>query len=178
MERFLSAVRAYLVLGGEAICETPAILRLGAAVAAQCFINEYVFPTSGDLDQASARLRARVEQDLLANQTPDEGFRARCILLAMTQPLLEVDPDVRAHMLARLEFLYGRATAEAAMPELERILKVHHAHKPPELVEYEAALVPGQRAPLLIEAARRTAARRGGRRRLRGASARRGSPAP
>ena len=45
-------------------------------------------------------------------------------------------------MLARLEFLYGRETAEAAMPELERILKVHHAHKPPELIEYEAALDP------------------------------------
>ena len=31
------------------------------------------------------------------------------------------------------------------MPELERILKVHHAHKPPELIEQEAALDPEER---------------------------------
>ena len=62
-----------------------------------------------------------------------------------SRPLLEIDPDIREHMLGRLEFLYGRQTAEDAMPELERILKVHHAHKPPELIEYEAGLDPKQR---------------------------------
>lgn len=62
-----------------------------------------------------------------------------------SRPLLEIDPTMRAHMLTRLEFLYGRETAEASMPELERILKVHHAHKPPELLEDEAGLVPEER---------------------------------
>ena len=62
-----------------------------------------------------------------------------------SRPLLEIDPDVRTHMLERLEFLYGPETATAAMPELERILKVHHAHKPPELVEYEQSLDPAER---------------------------------
>jgi glycosidase len=62
-----------------------------------------------------------------------------------SRPLLEIDPDVHAHMLVRLEFLYGRATAEAWMPELERILKVHHAHKPPELIEHEDTLDPEER---------------------------------
>jgi sucrose phosphorylase len=57
-----------------------------------------------------------------------------------SRPLLEIDPAVRSHMLERLAFLYGRERAEAAMPELERILKVHYAHKPPELIEYEEAL--------------------------------------
>lgn len=62
-----------------------------------------------------------------------------------SRPLLEIEPDVRAHMLQRLVFLYGRDAAEAAMPELERILKVHHAHKPPELIEHEAGLDPRER---------------------------------
>lgn len=62
-----------------------------------------------------------------------------------SRPLLEIEPDMHAHMLARLEFLYGRVTAEAAMPELERILKVHHAHKPPELVAWEQGLDPEER---------------------------------
>ena len=59
-----------------------------------------------------------------------------------SRPLLEIDPAVRTHMLERLAFLYGRERAETAMPELERILKVHYAHKPPELIEYEQALDP------------------------------------
>jgi len=62
-----------------------------------------------------------------------------------SRPLLEIEPQVREHMLTRLEFLYGRSRAEAAFPELERILKVHHAHKPPELVEYEAGIDPEER---------------------------------
>jgi sucrose phosphorylase len=62
-----------------------------------------------------------------------------------SRPLLEIADDVREHMCQRLEFLYGRETAEAWMPELERILKVHHAHKPPELVEEEASLDPAER---------------------------------
>ncbi|MGD8485880.1 MAG: alpha-amylase family glycosyl hydrolase [Chloroflexota bacterium] len=61
------------------------------------------------------------------------------------RPLLEIDPAVHEHMLERLAFLYGRETAERWMPELERILKVHHAHKPPELIEFEAALDPDER---------------------------------
>ena len=61
------------------------------------------------------------------------------------RPLLEIDPEVHEHMLGRLAFLYGRETAEAWMPELERILKVHYAHKPPELIEEEAQLDPLER---------------------------------
>lgn len=61
------------------------------------------------------------------------------------RPLLEIDQAVREHMCGRLEFLYGRDTAEASMPELERILKVHYAHKPPELIEEEARLDPAER---------------------------------
>ncbi len=42
-------------------------------------------------------------------------------------------------MFARLRFLYGATEAEAHMPELERILRVHYAHKPQDMIEAEKA---------------------------------------
>ncbi len=62
-----------------------------------------------------------------------------------SRPLLEIDEAVRQHMCDRLAFLYGPETAEASMPELERILKVHYAHKPPELIEQELSLDTAER---------------------------------
>ncbi len=62
-----------------------------------------------------------------------------------SRPLLEIDPAVFEHMTERLAFLYGREVAEGWLPELERILEVHYAHKPPELIEQEAALDPAER---------------------------------
>ena len=54
-----------------------------------------------------------------------------------TKPLLEIPVEAREQMLARLRFLYGQDKARRAMPELERILRVHHAHKSQELIEAE-----------------------------------------
>jgi sucrose phosphorylase len=48
-------------------------------------------------------------------------------------------------MFTRLRFLYGEDKAKATLPELERILRVHHAHKPPDLVEAEKTLDPKER---------------------------------
>ncbi len=62
-----------------------------------------------------------------------------------TKPLLEILPDARERMFARLSLLYGEDAAEKWMPELERILKVHHAHKPRELVEAEKDFDPTER---------------------------------
>jgi len=45
-----------------------------------------------------------------------------------TRPTLEIPRRFRERVLGRLEFLYGPKGAEKWMPELERILKVHHAH--------------------------------------------------
>jgi hypothetical protein len=50
-----------------------------------------------------------------------------------TQPLYELPGNTRAKMLARLRRLYGEAKAREALPELERVLKVHYAHKPPPM---------------------------------------------
>ncbi len=62
-----------------------------------------------------------------------------------TRPPLEVPPDVRADLFVRLRFLYGEAEAKQWMPELERILKVHHAHKPQEMIEAEKIFDPKER---------------------------------
>jgi sucrose phosphorylase len=48
-------------------------------------------------------------------------------------------------MLARLNFLYGESEAEKWMPELERVLRVHHAHKPQELIDLEKDYDPTER---------------------------------
>jgi len=62
-----------------------------------------------------------------------------------TRPTLGIPPRFRERVLGRLEFLYGPKGAENWMPELERILKVHHAHKPPEMIEKEQDYDPRQR---------------------------------
>ena len=56
-----------------------------------------------------------------------------------TRPLYDLPPETRERMAGRLRFLYGERFAEQYMPELERILRVHHAHKPPEMIEKEKA---------------------------------------
>lgn len=57
-----------------------------------------------------------------------------------TRPLLELPVETENHLLGRLTFLYGRERAKQWLPELVRILKVHHAHKTPELSKREEAL--------------------------------------
>ena len=62
-----------------------------------------------------------------------------------TRPLLEIPPEIRDRMFSRLRFLYGERPAHTWMPELERILKVHYAHKPPEMIEKEKHYDPKER---------------------------------
>jgi sucrose phosphorylase len=62
-----------------------------------------------------------------------------------TQPRLEIPADAREKMLSRLKFLYGEEQAQAYMPELERVLKVHYAHKPQELIDREKDFNPEER---------------------------------
>jgi len=91
LERFLSLARAHLMPGGEEGLASPPALRLATAIAAQCFINEFVFSISIEESQAATRLRARVEQDLAELSTPDDALRFRCALLAMAEPLLDIE---------------------------------------------------------------------------------------
>ncbi len=63
---------------------------------------------------------------MLYNQEPD-----------YERPLFEIPPAAREQMFNRLRFLYGEDQAKATIPELERLLKVHYAHKTPEMIEAE-----------------------------------------
>jgi len=62
-----------------------------------------------------------------------------------TRPSLELSPEQRSRIFGRLKFLYGKQTAETWMPEFERILRVHHAHKPVEMIEKEKDYDPCER---------------------------------
>ena len=62
-----------------------------------------------------------------------------------SKPLLKIGVEARKQMLGRLSFLYGEAEAKRWMPELERILKVHYAHKPLEMIESEKNFDPRER---------------------------------
>jgi sucrose phosphorylase len=55
-------------------------------------------------------------------------------------PALEISEQRRALLLARLARLYTDRRARLILPELLRLLRVHHAHKPVELLEAEASL--------------------------------------
>ena len=71
---------------------------------------------------------------ILYNQEPD-----------YERPLFEIPPAAREQMFNRLRFLYGEEEAKATMPELERLLKVHYAHKIPEMIEAEKKFDPRER---------------------------------
>jgi glycosidase len=62
-----------------------------------------------------------------------------------TKPLFDIPAEARERIFTRLRFLYGEDKAKEAMPELERILRVHYAHKSQELVEAEKDFDPKER---------------------------------
>lgn len=62
-----------------------------------------------------------------------------------TREQLEVSKPDQERLLSRLEFLYGEDKAKQFMPELLRVLKVHHAHKNPDLLEHEKSWKPEDR---------------------------------
>jgi len=62
-----------------------------------------------------------------------------------TRPPYEIHPETRTRMRGRFQLLYGEKLADEYMPELERILRVHQAHKPPEMMEKERSYDPRER---------------------------------
>jgi sucrose phosphorylase len=62
-----------------------------------------------------------------------------------TKPILQISQSDREKLFNRLRFLYGEKTAAKWVPELERILKVHHAHKTEEIKTLEQQVDPANR---------------------------------
>lgn len=54
-----------------------------------------------------------------------------------TQPLLSLSAEARQRLLTALTVLYGEEKASACLPEVERILQVHCAHKTPAILDRE-----------------------------------------
>ena len=80
-------------------------------------------------------------------QAKNSGYRKvlHCIEIDYTLPILSIPEAARERILHRLSFLYGEKNAEEIMPELERILKVYYAFKPPEMIENEEIFDPDER---------------------------------
>ena len=62
-----------------------------------------------------------------------------------TRPLLEVRPEQRERIVEKIAVLYGRERAEVWWPEFERLMRVYHAHKTPEMLEDDAPFDPAER---------------------------------
>ncbi len=61
------------------------------------------------------------------------------------RPLLQIPPEKKQALLEMLGLLYGANRAADLYPELERILRVYYAHKPPEMIEEERSFDPAER---------------------------------
>ncbi|MEM1181690.1 MAG: sugar phosphorylase [Acidobacteriota bacterium] len=81
--------------------------------------------------------------------TGDSGFLAMDMDSPSELAAYRLEPDYgaaplvvpegsRRRILDRLELLYGEEAAASAWADLERILRVHHAHKTPEILAAEA----------------------------------------
>jgi sucrose phosphorylase len=62
-----------------------------------------------------------------------------------TRPLLEVPPEHRERILEKLTVLYGCERAEEWWPEFERMMRILHAHKTPEMQADEEPFDPAER---------------------------------
>ncbi len=62
-----------------------------------------------------------------------------------SRPLLQVTEAQRARLIGILTVMYGQELAEQHYPELERLMRVYHAHKPPLLIELDARFNPAER---------------------------------
>ena len=62
-----------------------------------------------------------------------------------TRPLLDIPAEANQRIFDRLSFLYGADVAHDVIPELIRLLRVHHAHKKDQMIEVDNALDAGER---------------------------------
>jgi sucrose phosphorylase len=61
------------------------------------------------------------------------------------RPALELTDEQKQKIKDKLEILYGAERAEACYPEVERLMKVHHAHKTMDMIEDEKTFDPKDR---------------------------------
>jgi glucosylglycerate phosphorylase len=59
------------------------------------------------------------------------------------EPLLKISDEQSERLAELLALLYGAETAKELLPEIIRLMRVHHAHKTPEMLELEGQQRPG-----------------------------------
>ena len=81
------------------------------------------------------------------DRQPHESVRPTSYLVDpdYSLPLYELSKRMQRRILFKLEILYGEQRSQACMKELERLMKVFYAHKPPELREWDQTFVPEER---------------------------------
>ncbi len=120
LERVMTSLRATLLADADTGRRSDAPLQFYAALARQCFINEYVFATTPEEDAQAARLRAATNGLLAAGQTADPVALA---LTACYAPLSEL-PDAQALLGQRVpEPIDGILTQQLREPAQERDLR-------------------------------------------------------
>lgn len=62
-----------------------------------------------------------------------------------SRPLLTVEAVAQARILEKLTALYGARKAEACYPELERLMRVYHAHRTDDMIAEAATFDPRER---------------------------------
>ena len=71
-------------------------------------------------------------------RTNPRNLRAHLTEPDYTRPLLQLSDGQRRAILDKLVVMYGEEKAAAAFPEIERLMKVYHAHRTPEMLADEA----------------------------------------
>ena len=79
------------------------------------------------------------------SRTHPRHLRAHLTEPDYTRPLLELTAGQRRAILDKLAVLYGPEKAAAALPEIERLMKVYHAHRTPEMLADAETFDPRER---------------------------------
>ena len=61
------------------------------------------------------------------------------------RPLLQLTAEQKQVILEQLTVLYGKQRAETCFPEMERVMRVHYAHRTPEMIEGDRHFNPANR---------------------------------
>jgi glycosidase len=81
----------------------------------------------------------------VSSRTDPRHLRAHLPEPDYTRPLLQLDAGQRRAILDKLAVLYGAEKAAAAFPEIERLMKVYHAHRTPEMLADAVSFDPRER---------------------------------
>ena len=87
---------------------------------------------------ASQKISVKFQEQIPNNDVKDWTNIRHYEYPDYNRPLLEIPAAARQKIWKRLCFLYGEEQAEQFLPELERVLKVYYAYKPPARIEAES----------------------------------------